>query len=104
MDQKITGTTDDILVKEGFCSMEALTLVDGEDLSRTKIPRGQQKLVLKAIRPLQPSQASMMIGDAAESNLAMGATCGDRPPTCKRPAGSEKQSTEPAAGGVIADV
>ena len=73
--------------KEGFCSMEALTLVDGEDLSRTKIPRGQQKRVLKAIRPLQPSQA----------------TCADRPPTCERPAGSGQQSTEPTAGGVIDD-
>ena len=29
VNQKITGKTVDILVKEGFCSMEALTLVGG---------------------------------------------------------------------------
>ena len=57
VDQKITGKTVDMLIKEGFCSMEALMLVDGEDLSHTKIPRGQQKLVLKVIQPLQPSQS-----------------------------------------------
>ena len=79
--QNITGKTVDMLVKEGFCSIEALTLVDGEDLSRTNIPGGQQKLVLKAIQPLQPSLASMVIGNATENNVAMGATCADRPPT-----------------------
>ena len=73
--------------------MEALMLVDGEDLSRTKIPRGQQKLVLKAIRPLQPSQASMVIGNASESNVAM---CADRPPTCERPAGIDDAFNGPA--------
>ena len=71
-------------------------LVDGEDLSRTKIPRGQQKLVLKLIQPLQPSQASMSIGNAVESNVAMGTMCADRPPMGEGPAGSGQQSTEPA--------
>ena len=80
--------------------MEALMLVDDENIFRTKIPRGQHKLLLKAIRPLQPSQASMMIGNANESNVA---TCADRPPTCERPAGSGQQSTEPAPRGVIDD-
>ena len=46
----------------------------------------------------------MSIGNAAESNVAMGATCADRPPTCEGPSGSRQQSTEPPAGGVIDDV
>ena len=46
--QKISGKTVDLLIKEGFDSMEALILIDSDDLSQTKIQRGQQKLLLKA--------------------------------------------------------
>ncbi|MEW8548573.1 MAG: hypothetical protein AB2693_34155, partial [Candidatus Thiodiazotropha sp.] len=37
------------LFKEGFTSMEAMLLIEEEDLARTKIPRGQQKLILSAV-------------------------------------------------------
>ena len=74
VDQKITGKTVELLIKEGFSSMEAL--VDSEDLSYTKIPRGQQKLLLKAILPLQPQ---VLAGSAAENNMAATATGVDGP-------------------------
>ena len=50
--QKISGKTVDLLIKEGFDSMEALVLIDSDDLAQTKIQRGQQKLLLKALLSL----------------------------------------------------
>ena len=43
---KISYDSMEKLFKEGFTSMEALELIDSDDLVRTKIPRGQQKLIL----------------------------------------------------------
>ena len=65
--QKVTMKTVDLLAKEGFNSMEALALLDGEDLAQTKIARGQQKLLLSAIRPLQhkTTQSNMAAETAA---------------------------------------
>ena len=40
------------LFKEGLTSMEAMLLLEDEDLKRTKILRGQQKLILAAVRKL----------------------------------------------------
>jgi hypothetical protein len=42
----ITAKTVDLLVKDGFSSMDALELFDKEDLLHSKILRGQQKLLL----------------------------------------------------------
>ena len=53
--QKISGKTVDLLIKVGFDSMEALILMDSDDLSQTKIQRGQQKLLLKALLSLKSS-------------------------------------------------
>ena len=49
-------------VKNGFNSMEAIALLDGDNLPQSKIQRGQQKLLLKALRPLQtgPSETNMV--------------------------------------------
>ena len=67
--------TIDLLAKEGFNSMEALALLDGDDLVQTKIARGQQKLLLSVIRPLQQSHKT-----TTQSNMATetAATCRDR--------------------------
>ena len=46
------------LFKEGFTSMEALELIDSDDLAKTKIPRGQQKLILANVGKLLNSKAS----------------------------------------------
>lgn len=52
---KISSDAIERLFKEGFTSMEALKLLDRADLRRTKIPRGQQKLVLASIARLLKS-------------------------------------------------
>ena len=46
---KISQDAIEKLFKEGFTSMEAMLLLEDEDLARTKIPRGQQKLILAAV-------------------------------------------------------
>ena len=53
--QKTSGKTVDLLIKEGFDSMEALILIDSDDLAQTKIQRGRQKLLLKALLSLTSS-------------------------------------------------
>ena len=52
---KISQDAIEKLFKEGFTSMEAMLLLEDEDLARTKIPRGQQKLILAAVRKLLKS-------------------------------------------------
>ena len=56
-ENKITTKAVDILVKEGFNSMEAVALLDADDLGQSKMPRGQQKLLLKALRSIQTAEA-----------------------------------------------
>ena len=74
--EKITTKTVDLLIKEGFSSMEALILVDREDLLQTKIPRGQQKLLLKALLPMQPAATPRTPTDE-ETMAAAATTCAD---------------------------
>ena len=50
---KISGETVKLLFKDGFTSMEAVELLELADLEATKIPRGQRKLVMKAVTQLQ---------------------------------------------------
>lgn len=45
---KISEDSVKKLFKEGFALMEAIQLIDGNDLGRTKILRGQQKLILES--------------------------------------------------------
>ena len=49
---KISGEVIEKLKQDGFTSMDALVLIDREDLAKSKlaIPRGQQKLVLAAVQ------------------------------------------------------
>ena len=46
---KISSKAVDMLVKDGFNSMDAIVLLERDDLS-SKMPRGQQKLLLKALQ------------------------------------------------------
>ena len=54
---KISLDSMEKLFKEGFTSMEALELIDSDDLAKTKIPRGQQKLILANVGKLLNSKA-----------------------------------------------
>ena len=53
--QKISPEALKFLVKDGFTSLQALELLEQEDLS-PKIPRGQQRLIMQAVRQLKTPQ------------------------------------------------
>ena len=74
--QTISGKTVDLLIKEGFDSMESLILIDSDDLSQTKIQRGQQKLHLKAL---------LSITSSGEDTGSAAATDGDNTPATGTP-------------------
>ena len=77
---KITAKPVDLLVKDGFSSMDAAELLDKEDLSQSKIPRGQQKLLLKALQPRQATEAEQtteQTAEVTEATTAATATCED---------------------------
>ena len=54
--QKISAEAIAKLCQEGFTSMEALKLIDRDDLAKAKLPRGQQKLVLALIKKMLESK------------------------------------------------
>ena len=54
-ENKIGEEAVDRLFEEGFTSLEAIRLLDAEDLSRSKITRGQKKLILQCVRVLNGS-------------------------------------------------
>ena len=49
---KISQEAVEKLVSEGFASMEAIHLLDREDMKRSKLRMGQQKLILAAVQRL----------------------------------------------------
>ena len=67
--QKVTSKTVDLLIKDGFNSMEAVDLLDCDDLLQSKIPRGQQKLLLKALQkgPYSPNTSATAHGSGSEA-------------------------------------
>ena len=75
--QKVTSKTVDLLIKDGFNSMEAVDLLDCDDLLQSKIPRGQQKLLLKALQkgPYSPNggvpagEARHLTGEASHPEV-----------------------------------
>jgi hypothetical protein len=48
--KKLNDATAAAIISLGFDSMEALSLISAEDLTKSKITIGQQKLLLKAVR------------------------------------------------------
>lgn len=49
---KVSKTATDELLKRGFTSLEALKLVELDDLSSEKIPRGQRRLIMHIVTTL----------------------------------------------------
>ena len=74
--RNITAKTVDLLFKDGFSSMDAIELLDKEDLAQSKIPRGQQKLLLKALQPRQATaeQTTEQTAEVTEATAAAAAT------------------------------
>ena len=54
LQNKIAKPAIDELLKRGFTSLEALSLVEMADLDAPKIPKGQRRLILHIARALQP--------------------------------------------------
>ena len=58
LQNKISKTAIDELLKRGFDSLEALSLVDIEDLVMPKIPVGQRRLILHVAGALKTKATS----------------------------------------------
>ena len=71
---QLTGKTVDLLVKDGFSSMQAVALLESVDLAQSKIPRGQQKLLLKSVVELRPPVAAGPDRDGETTAIASTAT------------------------------
>ena len=54
---KLSEKTVDTLIQLGFDSMEALSLLTGDDLQDTYIPQGQRKLLIHAVKATFPDGA-----------------------------------------------
>ena len=78
---KISYDSMEKLFKEGFTSMEALELIDSDDLARTKIPRGQQKLILANVGKLLNSKARETGAQAQTSSSNVNDVTAEEPPT-----------------------
>ena len=78
---KISYDSMEKLFKEGFTSMEALELIDSDDLARTKIPRGQQKLILANVGKLLNSKAHETGAQAQTSSSNVNDVTAEEPPT-----------------------
>lgn len=64
----ISAGAVDKLFEEGFTSLEALKLLDEEDLSKVKIPRGQKKLILACVRTLNGSQTPETVTEVTQTS------------------------------------
>ena len=61
MENKISEDAVAKLLEEGFTSLEAIRLLDADDLSRSKISRGQKKLILECVRVLNGGKTSSIM-------------------------------------------
>lgn len=55
-EKKISGDAWDKLFKEGYTSLDTVKLFEMDDLLKTKIPRGQQKLIFVSVHKLNRGQ------------------------------------------------
>lgn len=97
--ENISDGAVDKLFEEGFNSLQALRLLDEEDLSKVKIPRGQKKLILDSVRTLKggnnASQGVMRPppDDNAVTQTSATEEVRTQPPECAR--NSADQSATP---------
>ena len=78
---KISYDSMEKLFKEGFTSMEAFELIDSDDPVKTKIPRGQQRLILANVGKLLNSKASKTGVQAQRSSSNVKNVTAKEPPT-----------------------
>ena len=70
-ENKINKEALDKLVKDGFTSMDALRLVDQEDLHKSKLPRGQQKLILACVQKYNAAHAQAEQAQPCDMTIQM---------------------------------
>ena len=89
------------LFEEGFTSLKAIRLLDADDLSKSKIPRGQKKLILDCVRVLNETNTTRseaaaphapLSGDAQSSSTSMRAPIQDDDETAEMRAHTTNQS------------
>ncbi|CAC5404287.1 unnamed protein product [Mytilus coruscus] len=67
---KLTEATADAILELGFNSMEALSLIEADDLIETNIPIGQKKLLLKAVKKTFPHEINGEFAETASTSRA----------------------------------
>ena len=82
--KKLSSTTISQLLTLGFDSLEALVLLTSDDLSKSKMPVGQTKLLLKAIQQTFCSTVTVQTAPIAQT-----------PATAPVPEGGQIQTAEP---------
>ncbi|CAG2232757.1 unnamed protein product [Mytilus edulis] len=65
---KLTEATADAVLELGFSSMEALSLIELDDLVETNIPIGQKKLLLKAIKKTSSNDINAEFAETASTS------------------------------------
>lgn len=101
--QKISPDAVEKLFKDGFTSMEAIKLLDIHDLGKTKIPRGQQKLILASVRKLlslderaeQPAPAQHIVEQPAPAQFIAGDVTSEEAPTATHAANQSRTAGNP---------
>ena len=88
---KVSRTATEELLRRGFNSLEALKLVEMDDLSSEKIPRGQRRLIIHITRALLQQ----------DSDGSADGTANDTPGTADGTAKKSTPSTEVALGTAI---
>lgn len=73
-ENKISSDVVKVLLKEGWTSMEALVLLEAEDIEATKIPRGQQKLLARAVQRLSQLTTPTQSAQPPDTDVRDGAT------------------------------
>lgn len=69
-EHKIEADAVDKLFAEGFSSMEAVRLINADDLSKTKISRGQRKLIIASVESLQQRAGTNINSEAHAQPIA----------------------------------
>lgn len=69
-ERKISRDAIEKLLKDGFTSMEAVKLIESEDLVKSKIPRGQQKLIISEVQKLVRAENSDALSQTAHAQVS----------------------------------
>ena len=77
LQNKVSKTATDELLKRGFTSLEALKLVQLDDLSSEKIPRGQRRLIQHIVQSLMVQDEAAVTPTEPTGNTNAGANDDD---------------------------